>query len=116
MDQGVLECLKKIYRKSVLKELVYQAENEMLAFLKKIGMLKAVEKIAYAWEQISPKTLRKSWPILTPLSECSDEKNAISLESVLNDGFVEQFAALNIKLAISDIDGWFHADVQVMNI
>ena len=38
------------------------------------------------------------------------EANAISSERGLNDDFVEQFAALNIELTTSDIDGWFHAD------
>ena len=32
------------------------------------------------------------------------------LISVLNDEFVEQFAALNIELTTSDIDDWFQAD------
>ena len=38
------------------------------------------------------------------------EENAIYAERGLNDDFVEQFAALNIELTTSDIDGWFHAD------
>ena len=38
------------------------------------------------------------------------EKNAISSDSVLNDDFVEQFAALNIELTTSDIKGLFHSD------
>ena len=38
------------------------------------------------------------------------EENTISSERELNDDFVEQFAALNIELTTSDIDGWFHAD------
>ena len=37
------------------------------------------------------------------------EENAISSEKGLNDDFVEQFAALNIELTTSDMDGWFHA-------
>ena len=37
-------------------------------------------------------------------------QNAISSERGLNDDFVEQFAALNIELTTSNIDGWFHAD------
>ena len=41
------------------------------------------------------------------------EENAISSERGLNDDFVEQFAALNIELTTSDIDGWFHADGPV---
>ena len=80
----------------------------MLAFLKNINVLRVVEKIAYALEQISPKTLKKSWRKLIPLGESSVEENATSLESVLNDVFLEQLAALNIELMTSDIDGWFH--------
>ena len=38
------------------------------------------------------------------------KENAISSERKLNNDFVEQFAALNIELTTSDIDGWFHAD------
>ena len=38
------------------------------------------------------------------------EENAIYAERRLNDDFVEQFAALNIELTTSDIDGWFHVD------
>ena len=38
------------------------------------------------------------------------EKNAISSERGLNDDFVEQFAAVNIELMTSDINGWFHDD------
>ena len=38
------------------------------------------------------------------------EENEISSERGLNDDFVKQFAALNIELTTSDIDGWFHAN------
>ena len=37
------------------------------------------------------------------------EENAISSERGLNDNFIEQFAAPNIELTTSDINGWFHA-------
>ena len=84
----------------------------MLAFLK-IDMLSVVQKIANAWEQVSPKTLKKSWRKLISFDESSVEKNATCLESVLNNEFVEQFAALNIELTTSDIDGWFQADGPV---
>ena len=38
------------------------------------------------------------------------EESAISSKRRLNDDLVERFAALNIELTTSDIDGWFHAD------
>ena len=47
-DQGDLECLKRIYRKSILKDLISQTEDDMLGFLKKIDILKVVEKISNA--------------------------------------------------------------------
>ena len=115
MDQGVLECLKRIYRKSILKDLISQTEDNMLGFLKKIDILEVVEKILNAWERIRPETLRKSWKKLIPLEESSLEESAVCTESILSDDFVEKFAALNIVLEPSDIDGWFKVMVQVMN-
>ena len=38
------------------------------------------------------------------------EENAICLVSTLNNNFVEQFATLNIKLMISEVDGWLQTD------
>ena len=32
MDQGVLECPNRIYRKSILRELLSQTETDMLTF------------------------------------------------------------------------------------
>ena len=110
MKQGVLECLKRIYRKSILRDLISQTEDEMLGFLKKIDMLMVVEKISNAWEQIRSETLRKLWQKLIPLEESFMEESTECLESPLNEEFVEQFAALNIVLGPSDIDGWFQND------
>ena len=81
MELGVLECLKRIYRKSVLKKLVSQTEDDMLALLRQIDMLRVVEKIACAWEQISSKTAKKSWRELIPLQKSFVQENAISSEA-----------------------------------
>ena len=53
------------------------------------------------------QTFQKSIP-----EEFSLEKSAVcsETESILNDDFVEQFAALNIILAPSDINKWFQND------
>jgi len=83
-----------------------------LDFLKKNDILKVVEKLSSAWEQIRPETLRKSWQKLIQLKESSPEEIAVCSEkiSLLNDDFVEKFAAINIILEPSDIDGWFQND------
>ena len=110
MDKGGLECLKRIYRKSVLRELLSQTETDMLTFLKKIDILRVIEKIAITWDQISTETIRKSWGRLIPIGEASVDENDAYLESVSNDDFVKQFEELNIDIATSDIDAWFQTD------
>ena len=82
----------------------------MLEFLKKFDILKVVEKISNAWKQIRPEPLRKSWQKFIPLEDSSLEESAVCLESILNDDFVEKFAALNIVSETSDIDRWFQND------
>ena len=69
MDLSVLECLEKIYRQSILKDLISQTKDDMLRFFKKLVILKVVEKILNAWEQIRPEILRKSWQKLIPLED-----------------------------------------------
>lgn len=112
MDQGVLECLKRVYRKSVLRELISRKEEDMLTFLKKIDMLRVIEKIAISWDDISPATIRKSWRKLIPIGDAPIDENAACLaENVpTNDEFVEQFAELSIDMTPSDVNAWFQAD------
>ena len=112
MDQGVLECLKRIYRKSVLRELLSQTETDMLTFLNKTDILRVIEKIAIAWDQISAEKIRKSWGQLIPIGEASVDENDAYLESVSNDDFVKQFVELNIDIATPG----FKLTAQAMNI
>ena len=46
MDQGVLESMKRIYRKAILKKLL-EVEDDLIPLLKKINMLQVVEYIIY---------------------------------------------------------------------
>ena len=115
MNQDFSECLKRIYHKSFLKELVSPTEGDMLAFLKKIDMLSVVEKIANAWEQVSHETLRKSWHKFIPFDKSFVEENATCSESMLNDEFAEQFATLNIELMTSILMAGFKLMAWVIN-
>ena len=74
----------------------------MLTFLKKIDILRVIEKIAIAWDQVSTETI--------PIGEASVDENDAYLESVSNDEFVKQFEELNNDIATSDIDAWFQTD------
>ncbi|XP_063588912.1 jerky protein homolog-like [Penaeus indicus] len=85
IKQGVLECMKRLYRKSVLRDLISQDAVSMDHFLK------SIERISVAWEQVSPDTIRCSWRKLLPI-----DKNVASMETEMieNADFVAQFVSL----------------------
>ena len=57
MDQGVLECLKRHYKGSLLRDVLLSDETaDLVVFLKSVTMKVVVEKISAAWDQIAPLT------------------------------------------------------------
>jgi hypothetical protein len=62
MDQGVLESIKRRYKRKLLEELVLKDEQGMsiLTFLKSINMLRVATLIAVSWNEISSKIMEKS--------------------------------------------------------
>lgn len=60
MDQGVLQNLKTIYRRNLLK-FVEEGSNDLLAYWKNLTVLDAIYDIASAWKSLRPSTLKKSW-------------------------------------------------------
>ena len=107
MDQGVLESIKRRYRKSILRDLVSHPELDMLPFLKSINMLKVVERIATAWDQTTPDTIRKSWQKLIPLETENEEPAGTG---PTNDEFVAQFSRLSMEVTSQEISAWFNSD------
>ena len=108
MDQGVLECLKRIYRKSLLRDLIAQGGDNMITYLNGLHMLDAVERISTTWNQISPETIRKSWNKLIHVPDAANV-DIMPSENV-NYQFVNAFAALNIIVSGDDIDSWLAED------
>ncbi|GFW80101.1 HTH CENPB-type domain-containing protein [Trichonephila clavipes] len=63
MDQGVIEKLKRIYRKQVLRRL-FLAENDevsVAAFAEKLNMKNAGNMLAEAWNSLERQTLKNVW-------------------------------------------------------
>ena len=52
MDQCVLECMKKAYRKSLLRDILLSQDGlqDIGDYLKKVNMKTVLENIAIAWE------------------------------------------------------------------
>ena len=66
LNQGVLEMLKKKYRRSFLSSLISTIDNNenYVTTLKKIDMLDVIRWVAEAWEEISNISLARSGKIL----------------------------------------------------
>lgn len=68
MDQGVLELIKRRYRRKILEELVLRDDEGISIpdYLKSINMLTVTTLISACWDEISAKTLRLSWRKILP--------------------------------------------------
>ena len=70
MNQGVLESMKRRYKRSLLQVVLLSEDLvDPIAFTKSITMKVVVEKISLAWDQITPVTIRRSWRKLIPLAD-----------------------------------------------
>ena len=59
MDQGVVESLKRRYWKSLLQDIILSDENpDLVKFIISVSMTVVAEKIALAWDEISPMTIQ----------------------------------------------------------
>ena len=59
MDQGVLESLKRRYRKSLLRDVILSDEHsDLVKFIKSMSMKVAAEKVSLTWDEITPTTIR----------------------------------------------------------
>lgn len=64
MDQGVLESLKKRYRRKLLSSLISSMDmnnQDLISVLKKIDLLDVIGWIADSWKELEPMTLVRSW-------------------------------------------------------
>ena len=108
MDQGVLESMKRVYRKQLLRDLINKEDTEMFPFLKQLNMLDVIERIATAWDYVSQATIRKSRRKLVPIREENvDENNDVT---VSNNELLGGLRALDIDVVENDIDEWFACD------
>ena len=113
MDQGVLQNLKKHYRKSLLRKLLMaDAEGlSMVAFVKTINIKDVVYMIADAWENLLASTLSKSWLnilgsscMLSPESEPETSNQDESCESLLQQ--------VDDTLTPEEVEDWLNVDLN----
>ena len=63
MDQSIIECIKRHYRRQLLRKLLLADEDEegTVAYHKKIDLKDCCYIIADSWNLIKPVTLKREW-------------------------------------------------------
>lgn len=74
MDQGIIEQLKKVYKRNLLRLILTPDTAEgVTQLLKKINMLDVLNFVAFLWDQVIEGTIRKCWKKLFPLEVTNPE-------------------------------------------
>uniref|UniRef100_A0A1B6JVI3 HTH CENPB-type domain-containing protein n=1 Tax=Homalodisca liturata TaxID=320908 RepID=A0A1B6JVI3_9HEMI len=100
MDQGVIECFKRKYRRKLLSEVLSKLETDdsldLTKVLKSVNMKDVVYMSAKAYDEIPPSTFVKSWKKLWPNIEDSVDQNNTTADEPNNilDGEPDDNAAL----------------------
>lgn len=75
MDQGILQSLKKKYRRILLQNLLLATEGEesVIGFLKTVTVKDVLYWIAESWNDIKPETIAKCWhSLLQNFQKCTN--------------------------------------------
>ena len=77
MDQGVIQLLKKKYKKKLLHRLIIEDDMgvSIVDILKGVNLKVVADMVYEAWTEVSKDTLRKSWQKIIPITASSFGKS-----------------------------------------
>lgn len=110
MDQGVIEWLKKRYRRKYVSFLLEQTEggSNLFEAMKTFNIKDAIYIAAQAWDELNHTTLQKSWRKLWP--SIIEGESAISNESeTLNTDeaeILQDLQTIDAQIQPADIEEW----------
>ena len=105
LDQGLLEALKRRYKKCLLRHIVLENSASSLTvpdIVKGLTIKDAVYWVSQAWEDVSPITVKKSWKKLIPSSD-ADDNSSDAEEVASSDAFTDLFQELGYS---TDNESW----------
>ncbi|GBN83353.1 hypothetical protein AVEN_42483-1 [Araneus ventricosus] len=77
LDLGVIESMKRRYRKQLLSNLIFDDEEEaacsIVQFWKALTLKDCVYMVNAAWESVPEHSLKRSWRKLVPYLETVDQ-------------------------------------------
>lgn len=122
MDQGVIEWLKRRYRKKYVGSLLDKTEGgcSLLEAMKILNIKDAIYTVASAWDEMKQTTLQKAWKKIWPSLKQSDSADKdddeptssteVDLEAEEND-VAETLQDLQklqhgVQLQLTDVEKW----------
>lgn len=104
MDQGVIEKLKKIYRKYFLRVmLVADTTEDVQKMLKSLDILKCCHLISDAWDEVTETVIKDSWKNIFPLYLEEQLDSRLFLDMVNKIPEYE-------NITLEEIDLWLNSD------
>ncbi|KAK9751462.1 DDE superfamily endonuclease [Popillia japonica] len=89
MDQGVIEKMKRSYRKQLLRRLLLaeKEEENVIQFVKKVNLKDCIYMLAGAWESFTETNLKRAWRKLWPYDEGKDdnEEKEADIDGAVNE-------------------------------
>lgn len=127
MDQGIIECMKRLYKKQLLRKLLLADENEegTLIYHKNINIKDCCYMVADAWTSVKAITLKRAWNKINGIStqqQIQEEKeNAELKNNEESDKDTDSMSTENLQNMITkvpgcsecnveDIEDWLHSD------
>lgn len=106
MDQGVIEWLKRRYRRKYISSILEKSEEGCNIFeaMKSLNIKDAIYTIAASWDELKPDTLRKSWrklwpEVMTEIEQTEDGKND-------TQEIVKDLQTLEPNVSANEVEKW----------
>lgn len=106
MDQGVIECFKRRYRRKYISSILEKSEEgyEIFQAMKSLNIKDAIYTMAESWAELNPDTLRKSWrklwpEVMTEIDQIEDEQNDMQ-------EIVKNLQTLNTSIPAGEVEEW----------
>ena len=113
MDQGVLEALKRRYRRSMLQKILIEDEagQSVIQCIKNINIKDVVYMSAAEWDDIPILTLARSWNKLLASEKATESDQTMEGMDTDHEESVEALAKkLDHNLSDEDIINWMQED------
>ena len=110
MDQGILENLKRRYKRELLRKLLLHSEEDVsfMEFCKKLTIKSAVYLSAKFWEEISSTSLCRAWNKLFSGGEKLDNQPPSEELPLISEEFGQ------LEISECEMEEWLTADQDVM--